>query len=200
MKSKTAKLFAIVAIALAFSAQSNAQDQPGTSGLVTVLDVAKIFEQNPNFKQKMDSIKSEADALKQRIQSEQEALRTAAMGLQNFEPGSPERNQQEADIEQRQAKLRTTARQSEQELLNREATIYFETYQTMQSVVTSIAKENNISLVLRYDSADIDKSNRAEVIKGVNRTIVYHHQLDLTSMVSKAMNARTASAGGAMRK
>lgn len=200
MKSITAKLFAIVAIALAFSVQSHAQDQPGTSGLVTVLDVAKVFEQNPAFKQKMDAIKSEADALKQRITTEQEGLRSAAMALQNFEPGSPDRNQKEADIEQRQAKLRTTARQSEQELLNREAMIYFDTYNTLKLVLSSIAKENNISLVMRYDSAEIDKTNRAEVIKGVNRTVVYHRQLDLTSLVSKTMNERTASAGGTMRK
>lgn len=200
MKSITAKLFAIVAITLAFSVQSQAQDEPGTSGLVTVLDVAKVFEQNPTFKQQMDSIKSEADGLKQRIRAEQEALSKAAMGLQSFEPGSPERNQKEGEIEQRQAKLRTTARQSEQELLNREAKIYFDTYQTMQSVVGTIAEKNNISLVLRYDSGEIDQTNRPEVIKGVNRTVVYHRQLDLTSLVSKTMNERTASAGGTMRK
>ena len=78
--------------------------------------------------------------------------------------------------------------------------IYFDTYNTLKLVLSSIAKENNISLVMRYDSAEIDKTNRAEVIKGVNRTVVYHRQLDLTNLVSKTMNERTASAGGTMRK
>ena len=62
----------------------------------------------------------------------------------------------------------------------------------MQSVVESIAKKYNISLVLRFDSAEIDKTSRPEVIKGVNRAVVYHHKLDLTSMVVKEMSGGAA--------
>ena len=197
MKSTHAKTVATIAVAFALSVPCLAQEQPGTGGLVTVLDVAKVFEKNPAFNDKMAAIKSEADSLKSRIEAEQAALRKEAMDLQNLAVGSDERNKKEASLEQRQTTLRTTARQSEQELLNREAVIYFDTYQTMQQAVTKIAQENNISLVLRYDSAEIDPHNRPEVIKGVNRTVVYHRQLDLTKLVSEAMNARTAAAGGA---
>ena len=200
VNSKFVKFFAIFSVAFALTTQSNAQEGPGTSGLVTVLDVAKVFEQYPAFKQKMDAIKAEADTLKQKITSDQEQIRQEAMKLQNFEVGSPDRNQMERDLEHRQTDLRTQARQSEQDLLNREAIIYYETYSLMQSVVSEIAKENGISLVLRYDSTPIDKTNRAEVIKGVNRTVVYHRQLDLTTMVSQRLNARSANAGGVMRK
>lgn len=185
-------LTVVIAIVM-ITAQSEAQEK-GTSGLVTVMDVAKVFDQNPWFKQRMEAIKGEADSLKAQITTKQEQIRNEALSVQKLEVGSNERNNKEREIEQRQAELRTTARQSEQQLLNREAEIYFETYKTMREVVTSIAQENGISLVLRYDSSEIDPSNRPEVIKGVNRTIVYHRQLDLTKMVSEQMNARTASA------
>ncbi len=185
-------LTVVIAIVM-ITAQSEAQEK-GTSGLVTVMDVAKVFDQNPWFKQRMEAIKGEADSLKAQITTQQEQIRNEALSVQKLEVGSNERNNKEREIEQRQAELRTTARQSEQQLLNREAEIYFETYKTMREVVTSIAQENGISLVLRYDSSEIDPSNRPEVIKGVNRTIVYHRQLDLTKMVSEQMNARTASA------
>ena len=195
MISKYTKFVAIVAVAFAIPATTNAQEAKGTSGLVTVLDVAKVFEQNPAFKNKMDAIKAEADGLKQSIQADQERIRQDAMALQNLEVGSDSRNQKEAELEQQQTTLRTTARQKEQQLLNREAMIYYETYKTMQEVVTSIAQENGISLVLRYDSSEIESTNRPEVIKGVNRTVVYHSRLDLTTLVSETMNKRTASAG-----
>ena len=110
-----------------------------------------------------------------------------------MEPG-PQRNQREADIEQQHAKLRTTARQTEAELLSREARVYYETYQEMQTVVEGMAKEYGLSLVLRFDSESIDPNNREEVITGVNRAVVFHRQLDLTGLVSKALNARTAAA------
>ena len=65
----------------------------------------------------------------------------------------------------------------------------------MRGVVENIASQHGISLVLRFDSEEIDPNNRAEVIKGVNRAVVYHRRLDLTGMVSKEMNgAATAQA------
>ena len=194
MISQIAKFSVVMATAILMTTQSAAQEK-GTTGLVTVLDVAKVFDQNPWFKNRMDSIKGEADALKAEITQKQDQIRQDALAIQGLEVGSPDRNAKEREIEQRQAELRTNARQSEQKLLNREAEIYYETYTKMREVVTSIANENGISLVLRYDSTEINPSNRPEVIKGVNRTVVYHRQLDLTKMVSQQMNAQTASLG-----
>ena len=105
----------------------------------------------------------------------------------------PKRNQMEADLEQQHTRLRTTTRQSESELLNREARVYFDTYREMQEVVEAAAKEYGLSLVLRFDSESIDPNNRNEVIQGVNRAVVFHRQLDLTSLISKQLNARTAA-------
>ena len=184
----------MVAVAAMMTTQLKAQEE-GTSGLVTVMDVAAVFDQNPWFKGRMEAIKNEADGLKAKITQQQEQIRNEALSVQNLEVGTPDRNAKERELEQRQAELRTTARQSEQELLNREAEIYFDTYKTMREVVTAIAKENGISLVLRYDSTEINPTSRPEVIKGVNRTVVYHRQLDLTKLVSQQMNTRTASLG-----
>lgn len=200
MKSIHAKSVAAIAIAFAMTVTITADEQPGTSGLVTVLDVAKVFEDNPTFKNQMEAIKSEAETLKQRITDTQENIRKEAMALQELEVGTEQRNIREAELEQRQTKLRTEARQSEQDLLNREAQIYYQTYRTMQEVVTKIAQENGISLVLRFDNSEIDPNSRPEVIKMVNRTVVVHHRLDLTKLVSQQMNARTASAGTANMK
>jgi Skp family chaperone for outer membrane proteins len=191
---------AAIAIAFAMTVTITAEEQPGTSGLVTVLDVAKVFEDNPTFKSQMEAIKNEAETLKQRITDTQENIRKEAMALQEHEVGTEQRNKLEADLEQRQTQLRTEARQSEQDLLNREAQIYYQTYRTMQEVVTKIAQENGISLVLRFDNSEIDPNSRPEVIKMVNRTVVVHHRLDLTKLVSQQMNARTAGAGTANMK
>lgn len=192
------RLSAAIAITTLFCSL-NLFAQEGTGGLVTVLDVAKVFEQNQAFSTKMEQIKTQATALKESIQERQRKIQQDAMAVQDLEVGSETRNQRELELEQRQTALRTEARQKEQDLLNREAQIYYETYEAMQSVVTKVAQENNIALVLRYDSTPIDKTNRNEVIKGVNRTVVYHKQLDLTKLVSETLNARTAGAGRDVR-
>ena len=64
----------------------------------------------------------------------------------------------------------------------------------MQAIVESLAKEHGLSLVMRFDSSSIDPNNREEVIRGVNRGVVFHRRLDLTSLVSQALNTRTAAA------
>lgn len=195
MKSTIIKsLFvAIIAVTTIVTSQS-LEAQEGKTGLVAILDVAKVFKENTVFDGKMAAIKSEADRLKEQITLEQEAIKARAQGLTKYEIGSAERNDLEADLEQQQTALRTKARQLETSLLNREAVVYYETYQQMQTIVGSMANQYGISLVLRFDSAEIDANNRADVIKGVNRAVVYHRQLDLTKAVTDAMNARSAQA------
>ena len=181
--------FVVAAVIALASTVVSAQE----TGRVAILDVAKVFKENASFDAKVKAIKTEADRFKAQLIAEQDRLKQEVIQIRGMEPG-PQRNQREADIEQQHAKLRTTARQTEAELLSREARVYYETYQEMQSVVEGMAKEYGLSLVLRFDSESIDPNNREEVITGVNRAVVFHRQLDLTGLVSKALNARTAAA------
>lgn len=187
-------LCAAVMAAVVLPLTSTAQGQEEGAGLVAVLDVAKVFRENQGFESKMAKIKAEADGLKTQIQQQQEAIKNEAQQLKQYEVGSSDRNQLEATLEQKQTALRTKARQAEADLLNREAKIYHETYQKMQEVVSSIANQHGISLVVRFDSEPIDATNRAEVVKGVNRSVVFHRRLDLTNMVIKQMNPAAAQA------
>jgi Skp family chaperone for outer membrane proteins len=176
---------------------ANAVAQEG--GIVAVLDVARVFKENPEFDTSMKSIRQEADGLKAQITQQQETIKAEAQQLGQYEPGSAERNQMEATLEQKQTALRTRARQAEADLLNREAGVYFATYTQMQSVVGEIAGQHGISLVLRFDSQEVDPTNRAEVIKGVNRPVVFHRRLDLTNMVIQNMGSASANAGKTQR-
>jgi len=163
------------------------------TGRVVILDVAKVFKENAAFDARVTAIKAEADQFKAQLLAEQDRLKQEVLKVRAM-PAGAERNKMEEDIELKHAKLRTTARQTESGLLGREAQVYYETYQEMQAVVEGMAKEYGLSLVLRFDSESIDPNNREEVIQGVNRAIVFHRQLDLTELVSKTLNARTAAA------
>lgn len=192
MKSTIIKslLVAIAAIASFGAPSLHAQE----GGIVTILDVAKVFKNNQAFESKMAAIRAEADSLKANISQRQETIKTKAQGLAQYEIGSPNRSSLEESLEVEQAKLRSFARQNENLLLNREARVYFDTYRQMQNVVKRIAEANNIALVLRFESDDIDPDNRPDVIKGVNRSVVYFGSIDLTAAVTKEMNAQTAQA------
>lgn len=193
MRSSTIIKSVILSVAIVACGVSNTSAQE--AGRVAILDVAKVFKQNKSFELKVSAIKAEADQLKQQITQEQDRIKAAAADLRNM-PAGEDRNNREYQLEQQLTKLRTQTRQQEAALLNREARVYYETYGEMQSVVSSMAKEYGLSLVLRFDSEEIDPNNRSEVIKGVNRAVVFHRKLDLTTLVSEALNTRMAAAGG----
>lgn len=190
--TRAAVLALIAASFTSFAGTSIAQDQ----GRVCVLDVAEVFKRNQSFENEMEKIRNEAAQLKAQVEQKYMALQREAEKVEQYQVNSQERNEMETRLMQEEASLKTQARQSEADLLTREARVYFETYRRMESVVAEIATEFNISLVLRYESGDMKQDDRADVIKGVNRSVVYQKGLDLTNMVSQRLNGGNATAQG----
>lgn len=189
MKSLITTIALAVLAVSSFAPGAAAQD----GGIVAVLDVAKVFKENKNFDAEMKQIKTQAESLKSQIQQQQEAIKAEAMKISQYEAGSTERNEMEAEVEQKQAALRTSARQAEAELLNREARVYYDTYTKMKSVVNDLAAKHSIALVVRFDGGSVDPASRPDVIKAVNRSVVFHKNIDLTNMVIDGMGPRIAA-------
>lgn len=154
----------------------------GAGPSVAVVDIVKVFDHHTRFKQQMESIKQEIEAFDREVAGQQEAIRHKAEQLAAM-PSGAERNQLEAQITRQQADLQVKAQLKRNEILEREARIYYETYKEVVDRVGELAVSSGISLVLRYDSTPIDPQDRGSVLKGVNRSVVMQHQLDLTDAV-----------------
>ncbi len=191
MKSNIYKLALITAFAITLPlAGGTAQAQE--PGIVAILDVAAVFQKNLEFNTQMQEIKNAANDLKKQITAQQQAIQQRAVEINAMESG-PDRFEQEAALEQQQTQLKTQARQAETNLLNREAQIYYVTYQKLQSVVKAVAEANGIALVLRFDNSPVNGNVRPEVIKAVNRSVVYNRQLDLTALVTEQMGPQVVA-------
>ncbi len=190
----------LTTLVASLSIPSNAQEgASGTSsgGIVVVLDVARVFKDNAQFNKAIEAIQARAKTLKSEVESKQQQLQASARDVsEKFAATSPDRKTAEAQLEQELTTLRTYARQSEAELMTEEAKVYYETYQTMHSIVSRAAAANNISLVLRFDSSECDQNNRGDVIKMVNRAIIFQSNSDITDWVIGEMaKVETAAAG-----
>lgn len=186
----------IVSVSAPLTTVGWGQDQ----GRVCVLDVAEVFKRNQAFESEMEKIRTEAASLKAKVEQDFANLQREAEKLEQYQIGSAERNEMESQLMQSQALLQSKARQSEADLLAREAKIYFQTYKRMEEIVAEIANEYNISLVLRYDSQTMKQDDRADVIKGVNRAVVYQKGLDLTNLVSQQLNGVAQSSGNTQNR
>ena len=83
------------------------------------------------------------------------------------------------------------------EVMEREAMVYYKAYTEIENHVRAIGQQRNIGLVLRYNGNKIDQNDRNSVLQGVNRSIVYQNQLDITQLVLNSINSRTG--GGVPR-
>jgi Skp family chaperone for outer membrane proteins len=191
----------LLAILVSFgTALHNQADAQQSAGRICVLDVAKIFKDNPSFQSQMEGIRNDASTLKASVESQLAELQKEAEQLEQYQPNSDKRRDLERTLVTKQAELQTLARQREADLLSREAKIYLQTYKQMERVVAKIAEEYSVSLVLRYESAPINQDDRADVIKGVNRQVVYQKYSDLTSMVHQQMTGTAQAPTGTQNR
>ncbi len=197
MKSRLALLFvsSLVWAAVTSSLQAQTPRAPNgpSSTVVAVLDVKKVFDNHPQFKQQVEGIKREVEAFEQELEEHRVQMTREVEALKLFKPGSPEYKQKEKALAQQESNLRLRAQLKRKEVLEKEAKLYYETYQHIVSVVGEIADRYGIGLVLRYDSEEVDGSDRAEILRNVNRSVVFQRNLDLTNMVIERVAVTTVS-------
>lgn len=181
--------------ALPVAAQAPAHAAPfsyRTSPTVALVDVVKVFDHHPRFKQQMDSIRNEIQAFERELGQQQETL--GRMNEQLSAADADRRSQIEAEMTRRMADLQMKAQLKRNEILEREAKIYYETYNEVVAEVSRLADSYGISLVLRYDSTGMDPQDRGSVLKGVNRPIVLQRNLDLTDELIGRLGGRVSQA------
>ena len=178
----------LAALLLATCFHSAAVAQDGQAGIVAVLDVAKVFAGHKMHQAKMDAIKAEIEAFEQDFKERRQSFAAQVQTLQGL-VGQPNYKQEEAALARKEADMTIEANQKRVDIVNREAQVYYETYVNVAQTVTRVCQDYNITLVINYDSAEIDPNNRESVIKGVNRNIVFQRDLDLTDLVLQTINA-----------
>jgi Skp family chaperone for outer membrane proteins len=174
-------------IVLLGARHASAQTQSG--GVVAVLDVKRVFDECTQFQEQIKVIKQDIKSFEEQFRQEGEALLKERRELgERFKSHTPEYKRGEADLARRFSDLKVRRELKQKEILEHEAALYYDTYQRIISTVTQFADTNGVTLVLRYESKPIDRDNRAEVIQGVNRRIVFQRNRDLTSFIVAEMN------------
>lgn len=105
----------------------NAQ-QGKAPGLVTVLDVAKVFENHPTFKAKMNALKNEVGGFQKSVRDQVTDLTKRRQNLpQELKIGSAEFKKAEETLARQEADLKITTSQTEREFMDKEAKLYYNT-------------------------------------------------------------------------
>ena len=176
---------AVAASVLVLSATTSVSAQ---STNIAVVDVAKVFKDAIRFKQAMDVMKKDVEQYEGVVRRKQEAIKQDAQEAEKYDAGSPEYKRIEERAAKAMSDLQVEMNLKRKELMEREAKLYYNTYVEVTRLVARFAQENNVRLVLRFNSEAIKPNDRNSVLQGVNNNIVYQHQLDITGWVIGEIN------------
>ena len=169
-----------------------APTQPGTK--VATIDMGYIFKNDPSFKQQMERLRNEVQAVDQQLRKEYEAIQNLEKLRQGLNPDSAKFGELESEIARRKVELQTKTRNQRRKFVEKETQIRYDEYRKIRDEVKYFAELYGISLVLRVsrDQADPNKSARARLAL-VNRRVLYgNKRIDITEQILKALQARFA--------
>jgi hypothetical protein len=122
-------------------------------------------------------------------------LTTGNERLKEFQVGSLEYKQLEAQLTQQASDFQVKNELSRRELMLEEVKISYDTYQQVQAIVTDVAEQYGIQLVIRYDSEQVDPADPESIRRGILSPVIYQSGLDITKMVLQKCNPIAAGPG-----
>ncbi len=199
LKVKKTCYWAILAAAIlsTLAGHALAQGQVQSAGGVAIIDLSYIFKNHARFKgmtegMRDDVLKAEENLKGQRTQIEGLAKRLSDLGNE-LRKDSPEYKQLDADLTRKKIDLSTQVAQQKKEFLEKEAKIYFSVYQEVLDEVQYFSEQNRISLVLRFNGDPVTDSDPQEILKQLNKSVVYYNKgIDITPMILDNLNRRGA--------
>jgi Skp family chaperone for outer membrane proteins len=168
---------------------------------VAVIDIAFVFKNHNRFNAAMGDIKKDIEDFEAFVRKEQGNFKAKADELQTFKPSSLEYKQKEEELARVQSDLQVKIGLKRKEFLEQEARVYYRVYREIEQAVGLFSQRNRIGLVLRFNGDEMKEDDRASVLQGVNRAVVYQQNLDITTFIVQQLNIGTAPApttGGAV--
>jgi len=165
---------------------------------IGLIDVDRIFKTHQPFVKKLEPIKAEVKELDESIQVRQAELETVATQARRAQPGSAEFQRLQQQAVKLQAELQQYVASSRQAVQKKEAAVLIECYQQLDAQVSKYAKSRGLKLVIRNQESTLDAGQTfQDVLKALNRSVLYAEDLDITDEILKALAA--ANSGGVQR-
>jgi Skp family chaperone for outer membrane proteins len=197
---------ATVGAALACAPAVNAQGSGAPAGgsppavrpqRICIVNIAKVLReynkanfQGADITKKRQAYVSQVNGLREKMADLQKQYSAATI------PDQKKKFQEDALAVQRQ--IEDIDRKAQQELTQLSNDTIVQVYQEIKSVITDIAKTNNLDMVLAYPAASKpDEENSPQVAQLMLQTPAlipfYHRGMDITDVVVQTLNARHPS-------
>jgi Skp family chaperone for outer membrane proteins len=152
--------------------QAEPTHQPGHR--VALIDVAYIFRNLPAIKAHISKVKADLKKEQLELKQRRDTLKQALEQLKTLKVGSVDYARQEEYAANLELQLRPHWNHKHREPSEAEVRLYYDSHRQIAAALRVIATDNNIHLVLNFNSEDMDLEQSDSVFRGVMKNIVYH--------------------------
>ena len=161
---------------------------------IAILNMDRIFKTHKPLLDQLAPAREEAKELQEKLQLRQAEIETVAIQIRKTDPNTPDFQRLQAQLLKLNGELRQLAESGQQTIQKKESAIYLAFYRTLDDEVAKYAKAKGLKLVLRQQESSLDENQPLqEILKSLNRSIIYQDGLDITDEILKALDARATS-------
>jgi Skp family chaperone for outer membrane proteins len=161
---------------------------------MAVVDISYIFKSYPKFTQQIEALKNEMKTADADLKTIVDRLTAKEQQRDTLKPGSPEFKQIDEALAREKADFSIKQGTVRRDFLEREAKVYYSTYNEVSSAIKYVAQQNNIGMVLRFNGDPIDPQQREDVMRAIMQPIVFQNNVDITPDVLALLNRGGAGA------
>ena len=164
---------------------------------VAVVDVSFVFKKYPQFTADIEALKVAMTKADESLKATRDALVAKEAQRDTLKPGSDQFKQLDEELAREKANFSIQQGTVRRDFLEREAKIYYNTYQRVSEAVAQVAAQNNIGMVLRFNGDPIDPMQREDVMRAIMQPIVFQNNVDVTPNVLAALGVSLAPVSSA---
>jgi Skp family chaperone for outer membrane proteins len=161
---------------------------------VAVVDISYIFKNHARFRAAMDAMKQEMDGIEAQLKSKRDQITKLEEQRNKFQPGANEYKELDNQLAKQMADFNVEMNRLRKDFLDREAKEYYQTYLGVVDAVSRYATRRGISLVIRFNGEAVDPNRREDVLREINKPVVFQNYIDITPDVLSEVNRDTAAA------
>lgn len=199
---KTLSLAVAAALTIGALSTPAIADKPEAANVskygVAVVDIGWVFDNHQAFTAAMNSMKEEMKKIEASLKTRRDAIAKQEAELvklsETMATTSREYRQAEEALARAKADFNLQMNSLRKDLMTKESQVYFKTYQQVSHAVTTVARQRNIGLVLRFNGDQPNPDNRGDIIKAINNPIWHQDNIDITRYVLDIVNGPGATA------
>jgi Skp family chaperone for outer membrane proteins len=186
----SALTFALLVLAVQNLSPGTPAAEQATVYPVAMLDLTKVFKQCERFTDRSEKMRQEVTAAECELKGKRDAYTALTRQLESLKRGTDEHRRLEAELKKTAETLNAEVKLQKDAFLRQEAMLYYETYEEVQAAVRHYADQHGIKLVLRFNGDPIDRNKPDEVLKELNKSVIYQAGIDITTDVLEMVNGR----------